>query len=795
MTDEKSWREQLEFMNRVPFYQALSNVFLRGRAEVMAKVGTTFGGDRRVYEVFGWPLDPTYLTYEHLYQRGGIAKRIVQAYPQAAWRSQPTISEDGDPGTETAFELDWMELVESRLVYHYLMRANTMARLGEYSVLFMGFNDGATAEQLDQPVGAVRGATPRDRLLYLKPYHQTAVQVLLWDEDPSSERFGQPNVYQLQYQTPLIGNKLSQRTFRVHHTRVIHIAEDVLEDDLAGQPCLQAVLNMLLDLEKTCGASAEAFFQQWPPGMTMKADKDANIDTTQFQDGEAGQQMIQDFIHGFKRWLILQGIEINSLQPALGDPSKVTDVLIELIAGTTGIPKRILLGSERGELSSEQDETNWNKRIEEYQQNWAEPFLLRPFIDSMIAKGVIKAPGGEGKYDVEWKESTALGEQVRAEIAQKKAAAIAAYASAPGAVEVVPQDVFLSEVMGFSEEVVEKCQERLEDMWDKDLEEMNPSEPELPEQGQQPPAVAPVKEEQPPPTIHLTDNYDPHQPRDRRGRWTAGGGAGGGFVSRGEDGKWQDEQGNTLSSADQERLKKVPKAWTDVELNPDPNAALQVVGKDAKGRSQYLYSAAHSEAAAAKKFSRLNKFDQALPGIRQSISADMAKGNETAAMLHLIDRTGFRVGSTADTKAAKQAYGASTLTGKHVSIDGDKLTFNFTGKKGVEISKTITDKPLADFLRSKAGTDKQLFNSTDAAARKYLKSVGGNGFKVKDFRTWNGTNVALKTMSGMPKPSTVKELKASKSAVAKAVAKHLGNTPAVALSSYINPTVFREWEM
>lgn len=267
---------------------------------------------------------------------------------------------------------------------------------------------------------------------------------------------------------------------------------------------------------------------------------------------------------------------------------------------------------------------------------------------------------------------------------------------------------------------------------------------------------------------------------------------------------WTKHGGGFFTEEEHARLRalKIPPAWTEIKLSADPESPLQVVGKDAKGRAQYRYSAKHAEAAAAAKFARLKAFNRVATKIVQSASTDMFNDalpkaeREAAAVIRLISVTGFRIGSDKDTKADTQAYGASTLTREHVKIGrGGAISFEFTGKKGVHISKEIKDHELARYIRQRiAAGDDRLFDVPAAQVRRYLKSKGGAEFKVKDFRTWHGTNEALKAMEGMDAPTNVSQFQRQRLEVARKVAAHLGNTPTVALAAYIDPAVFARWE-
>ena len=252
------------------------------------------------------------------------------------------------------------------------------------------------------------------------------------------------------------------------------------------------------------------------------------------------------------------------------------------------------------------------------------------------------------------------------------------------------------------------------------------------------------------------------------------------------------------SAEDKQRLKdlKIPPAWKNVRLNPNPNGALQAVGTDVKGRTQYRYSAEHSAEAAAEKFARLQEFNEALPSLREKISEDLSSDDpdtrEAASVLYMIDKTGFRIGSDSDTGADKKAFGASTMLAKHVKVNGDKTTFKFTGKKGVQVRKTVEDEQLAQILSERKEQGGRLFSTSDKKVRDYMSSRA-KGFSPKDFRTWHGTAEALKAISKMPKPKDAKAFKASQKKVGKIVSDFLGNTPTVALASYIDPAVFSKW--
>jgi len=170
---------------------------------------------------------------------------------------------------------------------------------------------------------------------------------------------------------------------------------------------------------------------------------------------------------------------------------------------------------------------------------------------------------------------------------------------------------------------------------------------------------------------------------------------------------------------------------------------------------------------------------------------------ERASCARLVQATGIRPGSEKDTLADKKAYGATTLEGRHVSVQAGNVRLKFTGKKGVSLDLPVDDPVVSKDLiarKKAAGRTGKLFDTNSRQVLSYNKSKDGGGYKTKDFRTAKGTNTAVDVINRMPKPRNAKEYKMAVRDVAKQVSAVLGNTPAIALQSYIDPTVFAGWK-
>jgi DNA topoisomerase IB len=283
--------------------------------------------------------------------------------------------------------------------------------------------------------------------------------------------------------------------------------------------------------------------------------------------------------------------------------------------------------------------------------------------------------------------------------------------------------------------------------------------------------------------------------------------AGAGFV-------FLDGKGKRLSGADAQRCKDlvIPPAWTDVWITPYDNGHLQAVGTDDAGRRQYLYHPDWRSRRDAEKFDRMLDFGRALVRARERVLADL--GNEgmpleraCAASVRLLDLGYFRIGNDvyADTHGS---FGLTTLERRHVRRHQDHLIFAFTGKSGVDHRIEIDDKTVIDAIevmrRRKSRDDPSLLAYKDGRSWRsilpqlvndYVRESTGLEATAKDFRTWHATVLAAAALAETEEPG---ETKASrKRAVAGAmreVSEFLGNTPALARSSYVDPRVVDAYE-
>lgn len=440
--EKLSWRDKLNMMRLV------ANSVLTSRNSIAAKLGQQFGGDRLIYTECGYPLNPTFQDYYSRYTRQDIARRIINAYPDATWRDAPEVFDNEKEDTETAFEKEWKALVRHLRLYHFFHRLDRLTGIGQYGVLFMGFDDG------DDPSKPV---TPGKRkLLYVQPFMEENAAIASWANDKTSERYGEPEAYNLKIRTST--NQASSTTVTVHWTRVLHVAEDLLESNVYGTPRLQGVLNRLHDLEKLMGGSAEMFWKGGYPGMQLNIDADAEVKPEVLS---TMKEDLENYSHSLQRFLRTQGMNIEQINPAVADPRSHVDIQVEMICAEKGIPKRILLGSERGELASTQDKENWKDRVEERKKRFAEDVIMRPFIERMVLYGVLPSIDPDTIL-IEWPEFGGMSSLEKADLCVKRMETLSKYVGAPGADMIYPVDQFLSREMELTTEEIKTITEQME---------------------------------------------------------------------------------------------------------------------------------------------------------------------------------------------------------------------------------------------------------------------------------------------------------------------------------------------
>lgn len=264
----------------------------------------------------------------------------------------------------------------------------------------------------------------------------------------------------------------------------------------------------------------------------------------------------------------------------------------------------------------------------------------------------------------------------------------------------------------------------------------------------------------------------------------------------------------------------IPPAYTEVWICPREDGHLLATGRDAEGRKQYVYHPAWRAVRERAKYAHMISFGEGLPRLRAQVERDLrGEGLERrrvlAAVVRLLERTLIRVGND-EYARDNHTYGLTTMRRKHVRVEGNRVTFDFTGKSGQEWRLDLEDADVAEVVRLCLETpgwevfkyvdeDGARHDVTADEVNAYLHELGGDGVSAKDFRTWAGTvraacvlveldgsaaevaeatevaQAAAKEAGGDAKKRVVRAIER--------VAEELRNTPAVCRDNYIHPAV------
>lgn len=276
-------------------------------------------------------------------------------------------------------------------------------------------------------------------------------------------------------------------------------------------------------------------------------------------------------------------------------------------------------------------------------------------------------------------------------------------------------------------------------------------------------------------------------------------------LARRADGRIVDRRGRLVrDEAVLARVRRlaIPPAWQQVWISPHADSHLQATGRDARGRKQYRYHADWQAGRGETKFDGLRAFAAALPRVRRRAQRALAGPPEPtrervlATLARLLDTTWLRIGNP-EYARANRSYGLSTLRARHAGPAGDAIKLGFVGKSGVRHEVLVTDRRVARIVRRcRELPGQELFQWVDGAGgmhrigsadvNAWLAEAAGVRVTAKDFRTWHASVLALDLVLAAcaegAEPCRAPQVLA-------AVARRLGNTPAVCRKSYVHPRV------
>jgi len=252
----------------------------------------------------------------------------------------------------------------------------------------------------------------------------------------------------------------------------------------------------------------------------------------------------------------------------------------------------------------------------------------------------------------------------------------------------------------------------------------------------------------------------------------------------------------------------IPPAWQDVWICARADGHLQATGRDARGRKQYRYHARWREVRDETKYARMIEFGRALPRIRRQVSRDLGRSGlprekVLATVVRLLERTFIRIGNE-EYARENESFGLTTLRDRQVRVRGARLDFRFRGKSGVQHEVALTDRRLAAIVRRMQDLPgEELFQYVDdsgetraigsADVNEYLRTIAGEAFTSKDFRTWAGTLLCARALARVDPPASPTAARREIVQAVTGAAEALRNTPAVCRKCYVHPVVLETY--
>lgn len=468
--------------------------------------GNRFGSldpRRDINDECGFPLTEqiTIQDLKYYWERESIANRVVNILPRESWRVTPRVYETEDKDTNTEFEkaLDelpselsghsWLgsqEDNEGNPLWATLARLDELCGIGTFGLLLIGIDDGKELsepiEGIDKNGDRVGKSGKRYKLTYLRVFDESAITITSYEDDKNCRRYKQPLTYEIDLGASVTSKQQTQHSkegsVSVHWTRVIHVADNVVSSNLFGVPRMIPVINNLMNLRKLYGGDAEIWWKNASRSMILETHPQLGGKVK--YNSATMKAELEKFNSGLQRDLITTGFNAKTLAPSAVDPSSHIDIQIDAICVQLETPKRIFLGSERGELASTQDADAWENRLKGRRNRHVTPRVTGPVINRFILIGVLPQPGEV--FYIAWDPLEFMTPLEKAQIFSARMDGITKYIGGEAFSIISPLSILVRELGYTKEEALEELQAAEDAMEEADP----PLAPKAQQQGENP---------------------------------------------------------------------------------------------------------------------------------------------------------------------------------------------------------------------------------------------------------------------------------------------------------------------
>ncbi|WP_240233605.1 anti-CBASS protein Acb1 family protein [Devosia lacusdianchii] len=324
-----------------------------------------FGGAKHNhYADYGFPVVLDFTQLHGTYRRNGIARAAIKKTVAKTWQDNPFLLEkerDGSQGgttDETTLEEQIRIHFDKLRLWQNLAKADGRSMVGKYAAVILRLADSKKfAEPVDRVPGGLEG------LVEIIPAWEGQLTVSQWDDDETSETYGQPKMFQFNEANVATG-KANHRAFSVHPDRVVIWSED---GTVHGESALEPGYNDLLTMEKIVGAGGEGFWKNAKSAPVFEIDKDAKLDQMMKAMGAANgeelankmDEQVEAYQKGFDQMLMVMGMQAKTLGVTLPSPEHFFGITLQSFAASVSMPLKVLVGNQTGERASSEDNEDW----------------------------------------------------------------------------------------------------------------------------------------------------------------------------------------------------------------------------------------------------------------------------------------------------------------------------------------------------------------------------------------------------------------------------------------------------
>lgn len=439
-----------------------------------------FDRRRDIAKECGWlERNPTAEDCRDLIARDPLACLVNEIYALESWQVLPQVYESERGKVITTFDKaleelpsrmgaepshHFEELGNSRL-WAELLHADIVCGIGRHGgVLIAPEGD----ENWNEPL--LPDAKNLTRRFNLRALPEHLCRVTAFDTDRKSLRYRMPSQYDITWADPhdTQGSGINEyyTTETVHHSRVVHIVDRwhfAATSMNFGAPRLQPVFDPICDARKVRGSSAEMYYKAAFFGLHFgthpQLGPDVDVDKASLQD------MYEEYVNGLQRALFTSGMTVDTLAPGVASPKEHLECQYDIVCIKTRTPKRIMMGSERGELASGDDKLKWAGRLGARHIGFNNPGIIIPVFDRLINLQFL--PPVQKGYHIYWPDIYTMTDEEKAKVFLTRIQAYAAYVSG-GVDGIIPPLEVMTDFDSIPEEraeaIIEAAEERQEEL-------------------------------------------------------------------------------------------------------------------------------------------------------------------------------------------------------------------------------------------------------------------------------------------------------------------------------------------